>query len=82
MKRCGHPIAGDRRRRQCYRVSPLSGALEVTARLNCDDDLVLPKREVNRPIFAKADRLANEILTLSEDRQSLPKPLLSPTGAA
>jgi hypothetical protein len=51
----------------CYRVSLLSGAVEVTARLKCCDDLdlLLKVLEANRPHFLRADRLANEILTLS-----------------
>jgi hypothetical protein len=52
----------------CYRVSWASGSLEVTARLKSTDDLELLLRvlEANKPFFEKADRLANEVLTLTE----------------
>ena len=60
---CGCPLAPS-----CYRVSQLSGAIEVTARLKCGDDLdlILKVLEAHRPHFAKMDQLANEVLTLSE----------------
>ena len=63
----------------CYRVSLMSGALEITARLkSCDDlDLLLKVLEANRPLFIKADRLAKEILTLSDDRA-----IIAPTAAS
>ena len=53
----------------CYRVSFLSGTLEVTARLKCGDDLELLVNvlEANKALFAKADRLAAEVLTLTEE---------------
>ncbi len=53
----------------CYRVSLLSGSLEVTARLKSADDLELLVKvlEANKPLFAKADRLASEVLTLTEE---------------
>jgi hypothetical protein len=63
------PVVGGPAAPSCYRVSLLSGAVEVTARLKCGDDLDLLVKvlEANRPLFAKADRLANEILTLTEE---------------
>ena len=53
--------------------SLLSGAVEVTARLKCCDDLdlLLKVLEANRALFVKADRLANEILTLSDEQAAL-----------
>jgi hypothetical protein len=53
----------------CYRVSFLSGALEVTARLKSGDDLELLVKvlEANKALFAKADRLAAEVLTLTKE---------------
>ena len=53
----------------CYRVSLLSGSLEVTARLKSADDLELLVKvlEANKPLFAKADRLATEVLTLTQE---------------
>ena len=44
----------------CYRVSVLSGSLEVSARLKNADDLEL---EANKALFAKADRLEPEAKT-------------------
>ena len=63
----------------CYRVSLLSGALEITARLmSCDDlDLLLKVLEANRPLFIKADRLTKEILTLSDEQA-----VIAPTAAS
>jgi hypothetical protein len=42
----------------CYRVSVLSGSLEVSARLkNADDlELLIKVLEANKSLFAKADR--------------------------
>ena len=42
----------------CYRVSALSGSLEVSARLkNADDlELLIKVLEANKSLFAKADR--------------------------
>ena len=73
------PTVGGPAAPSCYRVSLLSGALEITARLkSCDDlDLLLRVLEANRPLFVKADRLANEILTLSEDGA-----VIAPTAAS
>jgi hypothetical protein len=53
----------------CYRISFLSGALEVTARLKSGDDLELLVKvlEANKALFAKADRLAAEVLTLTKE---------------
>ena len=63
----------------CYRVSLLSGALEITARLMSRDDLdlLLKVLEANRPLFIKADRLAKEILTLSDEQA-----IIAPTAAS
>ena len=62
------PTVGGALAPSCHRVSQLSGAIEVTARLKCGDDLdlLLKVLEAHRPQFAKMDRLANEVLTLSE----------------
>jgi hypothetical protein len=50
----------------CYRLSLLSGSLEVRARLKSVDDLDLLMNvlESNRAFFVKNDRLAAEVLTL------------------
>jgi hypothetical protein len=65
----GYPTVGGPAAPSCYRVSLLSGSLEITARLKCGDDLDLLVKvlEANRSLFAKADRLANEVLTLTEE---------------
>ena len=61
-----------------YRVSLLSGALAITARLkSCDDLDLLKVLEANRPLFVKADRLAKEILTLSDEQA-----VIAPTDAS
>jgi hypothetical protein len=54
----------------CYRVSVLSGSLEVSARLKNADDLELLMRvlEANKALFAKADRLEPEAKT--DDQRS------------
>ena len=51
-----------------YRVSFFAGSLEITARLKSTDDVDLLVRvlEANRALFQKADRLATEILTLTQ----------------
>ena len=61
------PTVGGPGAPSCYRVSLLSGSLEVTARLKSADDLELLVKvlEANKPLFAKADRLATEVLTLT-----------------
>ena len=48
----------------CYRVSLLSGSLEVSARLKSADDLELLVRvlEANKALFTKADKLEPQIL--------------------
>src|SRR5215475_9308621 len=48
----------------CYRVSVLSGALEVSARLrNADDlDLLLKVLEANKVLFTKTDRSATDLI--------------------
>ncbi len=61
----------------CYRISLLSSSLEVTARLKSVDDLDLLMNvlESNRAFFVKNDRLAAEVLTLTqESRDSTPSP--------
>jgi len=52
----------------CYRVSLLSGSLEVSARLKNADDLELLMRvpEANKVLFAKADKLEPEILAKTD----------------
>ena len=73
------PTVGGPAAPSCYRVSLLSGAVEVTARLKCCDDLdlLLKVLEANRPLFVKADRLAKEILTLSDEQA-----VIAPTDAS
>ena len=73
------PTVGGPAAPSCYRVSLLSGAVEVTARLKCCDDLdlLLKVLEANRPLFVKADRLAKEILTLSDEQA-----VIAPTAAS
>jgi hypothetical protein len=53
---------------ECYRVSLFSGLLEVSARLKSADDLELLMNvlKVNKLVFAKTDRLATEVLTLTQ----------------
>ena len=53
----------------CYRVSLLSGSLEVTARLKCVDDLDLLVKvlEANKAVFAKIDGQAAEVLNLTQE---------------
>ena len=53
----------------CYRVSLLSGSLEVTARLKSVDDLELLVRvlEANKALFVKSDRQAAEVLNLTQE---------------
>ena len=48
----------------CYRVSVLSGSLEISARLKSADDLELLMRvlEANKALFAKGDKLETKIL--------------------
>ena len=48
----------------CYRVSVLSGSLEISARLKSADDLELLVRvlEANKALFTKADKLKPQIL--------------------
>jgi hypothetical protein len=65
----------------------VSGSLEVTARLKSTDDIELLVRvlEANKPLFEKADRLAAEVLTLTEasgDNAPPAPPSLSSTDAA
>jgi hypothetical protein len=52
----------------CYRVSLLSGSLEVSARLKSADDLELLMRvlEANKALFTEADRLEPEILAKTD----------------
>jgi len=65
---CPTPPVGRPLAPACYRVSFVSGSIEVTARLKSTDDLELLVRvlEANKPLFEKADRVANEVLTLTE----------------
>ena len=67
----GYPtsVVGGAAAPSCYRLSQFLGAIEITARLKCRDDLdlLLKVLEANRPLFEKADRLAKEALTLAED---------------
>ena len=48
----------------CYRISVVSGSLEVSARLkNADDlELLLKVLEANKGLFTKADQSATEIV--------------------
>ena len=48
----------------CYRVSVISGSLEVSARLkNADDlELLLKVLEANKALFAKTDRVATDLV--------------------
>jgi hypothetical protein len=54
--------AGSTAAPSCYRVSVVSGSLEVSARLkNADDlELLLKVLEANKGLFAKADQSATE----------------------
>ena len=63
------PTVGGPGAPSCYRVSLLSGSLEVTARLKSADDLELLVKvlEANKPLFAKVDRMAAEVLTFTEE---------------
>ena len=48
----------------CYRISVISGSLEVSARLkNADDlELLLKVLEANKALFAKTDRVATDLV--------------------
>ena len=52
----------------CYRVSVISGSLEISARLKDADDLELLMRvlEANKALFTKADKLEPEILARTD----------------
>ena len=52
----------------CYRASMVGGSLEVTARVKSveDLDLFMNVLESHREFFAKLDRLAAEVLNLTE----------------
>ena len=52
----------------CYRVSVLSGSLEISARLKDADDLELLMRvlQANKALFTKADKLEPEILAKTD----------------
>jgi hypothetical protein len=81
----GHPMGtvGGPLAPSCYRVSHLSGSVEVSARLkNVDDlDLLLKVLEANRAPLARADRLATEVLTLTQELGSAPsQPNAEPTA--
>ena len=78
------PTVGGPSAPSCYRVSLLSGSLEVTARLKSADDLELLVKvlEANKPLFAKSDHLASEVLTLThESVDSAPSLSSAPSGA-
>jgi hypothetical protein len=64
----------------CYRVSSLSGSLEVTARLKSVDDLDRLEKvlEANRILFARADRLTAEVLTLTQESMSAAPDVAAP----
>jgi hypothetical protein len=83
---CPTPHVGRPPAPACYRVSFVSGSIEVTARLKSTDDLELLLRvlEANKPLFEKADRAANEVLTLTEasaDIAPAERPLSGDTAA-
>ena len=78
------PTVGGPLAPSCYRVSLLSGSLEVTARLKSADDLELLVKvlEANKPLFAKVDRFATEVLTLTQELSGSAPSLSSvPVGA-
>jgi hypothetical protein len=52
----------------CYRVSLLSGSLEISARLKSvgDLELLIWVLEANKVLFARADRLEREILAKTD----------------
>jgi len=62
----------------------LSGSLEVTARLKSADDLELLVKvlEANKPLFAKADQLASDVLTLTHESTNGPSSLSASAGEA
>ena len=64
----------------CYRVSSLSGSIEVTAHLKSVDDLDLLVKvlEANRILFARADRLTAEVLTLTQESTSAATDVAAP----
>jgi len=83
---CPTPHVGRPPAPPCYRVSFVSGSLEVTARLKSTDDIELLVRvlEANKPLFEKADRMAAEVLTLTEapGDDASPPPSSKSTDAA
>jgi hypothetical protein len=46
----------------CYRVSLLSGSLEISARLKSADDFLVRVLEANKALFTKAEKLEPQIL--------------------
>jgi hypothetical protein len=71
------PTVGGPAAPSCYRVSLLSGSLEVTARLKSGDDLELLMKvlEANKALFEKAEHLAIDALTLTQEGgSSAPSP--------
>ena len=60
---------GDQRPLTCYRVSLISGSLEVTACLKSTNDLELLVKvlEANKSLFPKADPLATDVLILNQE---------------
>jgi hypothetical protein len=74
----GYPTPTGPAAPSCYRVSLLSGSLEVTARLKSGDDLELLMKvlEANKALFEKAEYLAIEVLTLTQESgSSAPSPV-------
>jgi len=78
------PAVGGPGAPSCYRISLLSGSLEVTARLKSADDLELLVKvlEANKPLFAKADQLASDVLTLTHESTNGPSSLSASAGEA
>jgi hypothetical protein len=71
------PTVGGPAAPSCYRVSLLSGSLEVTARLKSGDDLELLMKvlEANKALFEKDEHLAIDVLTLTQEGgSSAPSP--------
>ena len=57
----------------CYRISLLSGSLEVAARLKSVDDLELLVGilEANRAVLSKADCSVTDVLTLTQELEGI-----------
>ena len=67
-----------------YRVSLLSGSLEVSARLKNADDLELLMRvlEANKALFAKADKSTSHSETQALEKADRPKAKTKANGSA